>query len=118
MNVLIVDDSKSVAEALSWVLTDAGHTVKVIDRDMRRLLNPQDPAWEGVNALICDLLMPTVKGADILRAAQASHPAVRRICLTGADHHGPLIDEARRNAHVVLQKPTDFNDILLALGGT
>jgi DNA-binding NarL/FixJ family response regulator len=116
VNILIVEDSAVVAEALRWVLEAEDHTVTIINKNMRRLFNPQDPAWTDVDALICDLLMPEVKGADILRASKASHPNVRRICLTGVDGYGPLIDEARRNAHVVLQKPSDFAVILDAIG--
>lgn len=118
MNILIVEDSAVVAEALRWVLEAEEHNVTVINKDMQRLFNPDDPAWTDVDALICDLLMPEVKGADILRASKTSHPNVRRICLTGVDSYGPLLDEARRNAHVVLQKPSDFTLILDAIGSS
>lgn len=115
MHVLIVDDSPSVAEALRWALNAEGHEVTVVDKGMRGLLDHTHPAWTAVQVLICDLMMPDVKGADIMRVCQLAYPDVKRICLTGSDDLGGLIAEAAKYAHLILQKPSEFELILSAV---
>ena len=114
--VLVVDDSPTIAEALRWALQNEGHEVTVVTAGMRALLDASNPLWAGQDVLICDLMMPHVKGADIARVAQLAFPHMRRIVLPGADAHGPLVEEAARYAHIVLGKPAPFDDILTAVG--
>lgn len=115
-HILVVDDSAAIADALRWVLADAGHTVTVVTHGMGGLLDPRHDAWKDTEILVCDLMMPGVKGADILQSCAENHPAIKRICLTGVDAYGPLIEEARQWAHLVLEKPADFTEILKAVG--
>lgn len=114
-HILVVDDSAAIADALRWVLADAGHEITVVSHGMSDLLDPTDDLWRGKDVLICDLMMPNVKGSDILRVCAEAHPTIKRICLTGVDAYGPLIEEARQWAQLVLEKPADFTEILKAV---
>lgn len=117
--VLVVEDSEAMVELLVTVLMLEHFEVVAVRRRFARLLNRDDLAWEGIDVLICDLMLgeqcdyPRISGVDVLRAALEDHPHIKRIALTALTH-GPLADEARRLA-TVLPKPSLFDEIVEAI---
>ena len=114
--ILVVEDSLSIAEGLRWVLTDAGHDVLVINEGMRGLLDPEHPAWQGLDTILCDLMMPDVTGVEVLEAARKYAPMAQRIVLTGMDDTSEIRQRAAQIAHVY-PKPMDWTDLLDAIAG-
>jgi DNA-binding response OmpR family regulator len=112
--VLVVDDSPAIAELLGAALLLEDYDVRTITTGFTRLLDPRAPEWDGVEVLVCDLMLPESSGLEILSVARQAHPQIRRIALTAIDK-GPLIDQATVLAHQVKTKPTPFDDILLAV---
>lgn len=64
-----------------------------------------------VDAIVCDMRMPTVDGATVLKAAADKHPESVRIILSGYSDKADLL-RALGPAHQVLSKPAEADQIL------
>lgn len=112
MIVRVIDDESMIVTLVGDVIRRAGHEVRgsVTESDVRRLFDPAE--WDDVDAVLCDLTMPGISGAQLLAYVAQVAPHVRRVLLTGND-------AARRpddiDAHVILEKPMDLGVILDAL---
>lgn len=104
--VLIVDDSMAVVDALTAALEEAGYEVGVAldGEEVFRKLATMDP-----DALLLDIYMPKINGADVCRLVKA-HPSWKRIWLTimSARISDSEIEMYRRiGANEILKKPFD-----------
>jgi len=110
--VLIVDDEKHVAAALTRVLDEDFEVVTVpgaaeglaVLRDM------------GAAVVLSDYRMPGMNGVEFLRRVRAEAPESIRILITGQTEHHIAVD-AINTGHVYrfLIKPWDNEDLLITL---
>jgi twitching motility two-component system response regulator PilG len=104
--VLIVDDSQAVIDTLSGAFEEAGYEVTSArdGEEVFRKLAEADP-----DALILDIYMPQLNGADVCRLVKA-HPLWKRIFLVLVS---PRVSERevemyrRIGADEILKKPLD-----------
>jgi len=102
--VLIVDDSTAQLESLSGAFEEAGYAVATAtdgEQVFRKL------AEAGPEALILDVYMPRLNGADVCRLVKA-HPHWRRtwlLLMSGRVSEGELETYRRLGADDVLRKP-------------
>jgi twitching motility two-component system response regulator PilG len=104
--VLIVDDSQAVIDTLSGAFEEAGYEVTSArdGEEVFRKLAEVDP-----DALILDIYMPQLNGADVCRLVKA-HPLWKRIFLVLVS---PRVSERevemyrRIGADEILKKPLD-----------
>ena len=109
--VLVADDSRHVVDALAAAFEGAGWTVVPAadgEEVLRRLASGQP------DALLLDLYMPRLNGADLCRLVKA-HPAWRRSFLVLMSSRLGEGDEAlyrRLGADELLRKPFDAAEVL------
>ncbi len=86
--VLLVDDDATLRRAIGRLIATRYEVVEAADGDEALELLAKGPA---PSAILCDLAMPRVSGADVYRALQLRHPelAQRFVLFTG----GGLSDE-------------------------
>ena len=107
--VLIVDDSTAQIESLSGAFEEAGYAVATAtdgEQVFRKL------AQAGPEALILDVYMPRLNGADVCRLVKA-HPHWRRtflVLMSGRISEKELETYRRIGADDVLRKPFDPED--------
>ena len=107
--VLIVDDSTAQIESLSGAFEEAGYAVATAtdgEQVFRKL------AQVGPEALILDVYMPRLNGADVCRLVKA-HPHWRRtflVLMSGRISETELETYRRIGADDVLRKPFDPED--------
>ena len=110
--VLAVDDEPNIVSALRRTLRSRGFTVHTAlgGAEGLRLLEAQP-----VDAIISDMRMPEMTGAQFLQAARARMPEAVRILLTGYSDITSTI-EAVNNGEIFryLSKPWD-DDVLLSV---
>ncbi len=86
--VLVVDDDKQLASALEWILVDENYLVDVAFDGEEALLKVKVHEYDAV---ICDLMMPRLRGDEFYRQAKEMRPSLedRFIFITGfaADSH-------------------------------
>jgi len=104
--VLLVDDEKAFARALSERLNFRGITTETEfgGRDALEALDRDEP-----DVLILDLKMPDIDGLEILKRVKQSYPNIQTIILSG---HGTESDKkaaASLGAAGFLDKPADIN---------
>jgi CheY-like chemotaxis protein len=80
--VLVVDDDKQLASALQWILADENYLVDVAFDGEEALLKVKIHEYDAV---ICDLMMPRLRGDAFYRQAKELRPelAERFIFITG-----------------------------------
>lgn len=111
--VLFVDDSPDYLQTLGRVIGDWSHGEWEIllaqgSSDAFALLQ-EAPA----DLVVIDVLMPVVDGTQLLRMLHRSHPAMRKVVLTG------MVDAALRNdclkqgADLFLEKPQSAQDLII-----
>src|SRR2546423_15131295 len=97
--VLVVDDDKQLASALEWILVDENYLVDVAFDGAEALLKVKVHEYD---AIICDLLMPRLRGDEFYFQATELRPelAERFIFITGfaADSENKrFLSKQRRN---------------------
>jgi len=106
-----VDDSPEYLETLGRVIGDWSHGESEIllaqaSSDAFALLQ-EHPA----DLVVIDILMPVVDGAQLLRMLQRSHPAMRKVVLTGMVDTELRNDCLKQGADLFLEKPRTPADL-------
>jgi DNA-binding response OmpR family regulator len=85
--VLIVDDDRDLATALSDLLRESGYRVTTVHDGAQALAHLRDHG--APSAIVLDLMMPEMPGETLLRELRAtrSGEATKVIIFTAADHH-------------------------------
>ena len=102
--VLLVDDDKQLASALQWILADENFLVDVAHNGEEAMLKVQ--AFE-YDAVVCDLMMPRLRGDEFYFKARDLHPRLARrfVFITGFAADPAIGDFLRQNDVEFLVKP-------------
>lgn len=112
--VLIAEDEAPIADALAFVVEDAGYHAVVAQhgREALDVARSRHPAL-----VITDLMMPHMSGADLIVALREDAtrdgfrpPPVILMTAAGARHSGAA------SADAVLRKPFDIHEVEVLLG--
>jgi DNA-binding response OmpR family regulator len=112
--ILLVDDDKQLASALQWILADENYLVDVAFDGEEGLLKVKVHEYD---VIICDLLMPRLRGDEFYFQATELRPALaeRFIFITGfaadSDNKRFLSEQGQRH----LIKPFPINDLIEAV---
>lgn len=102
--ILVVDDDELVRRTAGSALAHLGFTA-VEAANGRTAIEVVRARPERFRAVLLDLVMPGLTGADTFRAIRAIRPDLPVIVCTGYAAESHLDDELRRAAVAVLQKP-------------
>lgn len=108
--VLVVEDTPEIAMLLTIQLEAAGYEVRCRTHDFDALLYPEP--WDGVDVLLCDLMLPGVSGQQVLEYAADVHPNIRRFAMTAAVN---VVPEVHGLVETTFVKPFATEDLLKAL---
>jgi CheY-like chemotaxis protein len=112
--VLVVDDDKQLASALQWILADENYLVDVAYDGEEALLKVKVHEYD---VIICDLLMPRLRGDEFYFQATELRPALteRFIFITGfaADSENKQFLSEQGQRHLV--KPFQINELIDAV---
>ena len=112
MRLLIVEDDRSLAEALRRGLTQEGHVVDVVHDGAEGL----DLAESGVHdALILDVMLPRLDGIALARQLREEDLHLPILMLTARDALPDLIRGFDAGADDYLTKPFAFEELLARL---
>ena len=111
--VLLVDDEEEFVTTLAERLSIRGiRTRTALDGEtgLRRL------AEEEPHVLLLDVMMPGMRGLDVLRAVKRDHPAVQVILLTGQGSTKDGIEGMKEGAFDYVMKPFNIDGLVAKLG--
>jgi two-component system chemotaxis response regulator CheY len=113
-SILIVDDSSSVRQQVSIVLTHAGYTVVEAEDGRAATLMLARP---GISLVISDINMPRMNGLELLENIKRSprHRTIPVLMLT-SERHPDLVERAKKaGAAGWIVKPFDAANLLTAI---
>ena len=108
MPVLVVDDDRSLRDALRRALTLAGYQVETADNGQQALggAAAMDP-----EAIVLDLGLPDMDGLDVCRRLRGAGNRVPVLVLTARDAVSDRIDGLDAGADDYLVKPFDIGEL-------
>ncbi len=110
--VLLVDDEVEFATTLAERLELRGLAVRVAyDGETALHLVRENPP----QVVLLDVLMPGMKGLDVLTRLHETHPHLPIILLTGQGTTRDGIEGMQRGAFAYLSKPVDLQELLRTL---
>lgn len=111
-NILVVDDERDYANALSERLELKGFSVDVVYD------GPEALAWLRENSceiVLLDLGLPGMNGIDVLPRIKEAYPFVQVVILTAANDVNIAISGMKLGATDYLIKPVAFDTLLAAI---
>ncbi len=112
MRVLIIEDDKTIADYVRTGLIELGHTVDAVHDGRDGLFQASS---ESYDAIIVDMMLPTVDGLTILNALRASKIGTPILVLSAKSKVQDRVQGLRAGADDYLVKPFAFEELLARL---
>jgi two-component system, cell cycle sensor histidine kinase and response regulator CckA len=114
VTILVADDEPNILATTDALLTFQGYRT-VLATDGQEAVRCFEAQPFGFGAVLLDLTMPGLDGAEVLRAMRALNPAVRVMLMSGFGDH-EILQRLRGQAPVpVLRKPFTHDALLTQL---
>lgn len=110
--VLLVEDERSVREAFSLRLSDAGYLMQTAGSGEEALAALHETMPD---VIVLDLVMPQMSGIEVLGRVRQVDPDVPVIMLTARGTVKDAVEAMRLGAFDFIAKSIDLDDLLLAL---
>lgn len=111
--ILLVDDEEEFISTLAERLSLRGLKARVaLDGEEALRLVEENPP----HVMILDVLMPGMKGLDVLKLVKAKRPGVQVILLTGHGSTKDGMEGMRHGAFDYMMKPLSIDALLSKLG--
>jgi DNA-binding response OmpR family regulator len=112
-NILLVDDEVEFISTLAERLEIRGIAARVVYDGEAAL---KAVAENEPQAMVLDVMMPGIKGIDVLQRVKETHPGVQVILLTGQGKTRDGIEGMRYGAFAYMMKPLDLEELIATLG--
>src|ERR1044072_2418505 len=111
-SLLVVDDEPKICDALTRLLTHAGHTVHAVGtgRDALRVLGSA-----SIDVALLDVALPDTTGNALFDSLRQVDPALPCILITAFGTVRSAVDAMKSGVFDYIAKPFDNNEILLAV---
>ena len=110
--ILIVDDEKSIRDALSDILSEEKYEILTAEDG--------EAAWkildgEKIDLVLCDIKMPKMDGMELLSKVSEEGIDVPFVMISAHGTIDTAVDATKKGAYDFIQKPPDLNRILLTV---
>ena len=112
-NILLVDDEVEFISTLAERLDLRGIPARVVYDGESAL---KAVAEDAPQVMVLDVMMPGIKGIDVLQRVKETHPAVQVVLLTGQGKTRDGIEGMRYGAFAYMMKPLDLEELITTLG--
>lgn len=112
--ILVVDDEAAIREVLKATLETYKYRVITAENGLDAISKYAEQP-DQIQAVILDLMMPTMDGAVTLPLLQRINPQVRAIAISGLQSPEVIRKTQLQGFHAVLMKPVNANDLLSIL---
>jgi DNA-binding NtrC family response regulator len=108
--ILIIDDDPELRSHLSEILTGAGYDVSAASSGKEAIEMATD---EDFDLVLLDLIMPKMRGSDVLVELRRVSPRSRVIMMTAFATIDNAVDAIKRGATDYLAKPFKVDELLM-----
>lgn len=110
--ILIIDDEKSIRNALQEILGFEDFTVITAEHGKAGIAAVQS---EKPQVVLCDIKMPGMDGIEVLEKLTESNPELPVIMISGHGDIETAVESLKKGAFDFLQKPLDLNRVLVTV---
>ncbi|MEO9869459.1 sigma-54-dependent transcriptional regulator [Ekhidna sp.] len=110
--ILVVDDEKSIRDALSDILIEEGYEVLTGEDGEDGWSKLQD---EKIDLVLCDIKMPKMDGMELLGKVSEEGLDIPFVMISAHGTIDTAVDATKKGAYDFIQKPPDLNRILLTV---
>ncbi|MCG6989039.1 MAG: sigma-54 dependent transcriptional regulator [Gemmatimonadetes bacterium] len=110
--LLIIDDEKSIRDALAQVFEYEGHEVHTASAGQEAL---EVAASRHPDVVFLDVKMPGMDGLEVLQRLREHDPAALVIMISGHGTIDTAVEATRKGAYDFLEKPLDTDRLLVTL---
>lgn len=104
--ILLIDDERDVLDSLALILNSGGHNNVITCQDSRHVLAlMRDTA--DISLVLLDLVMPYMKGQDLLCQLREKYPEVPVLVITALDDLNMAVECMKAGAYDYLVKPVE-----------
>ncbi len=115
LRILIVDDNKSFAETLSWVLEGSGNMIAIAHNgpDAVEIAGRFEP-----DIVFLDIILPVMDGYEVCRQLRANtkNPNIKILAQSGYDDTAAEAVKHGVRFEVHLTKPLDLRQVVAVIG--
>jgi two-component system nitrogen regulation response regulator NtrX len=111
-HVLVVDDEKSICQALKGILEDEGYGVSLAYDGPQGLVQAQEA---GPDIVLLDIWMPGMDGLEVLSRLKHLQPQLPVVIISGHGNVETAVKATRLGAFDFVEKPLDMDKILLTV---
>ena len=112
-NILLVDDEVEFISTLAERLEIRGIDARVVYDGEAAL---KAVAENEPQVMVLDVMMPGIKGLDVLQRVKEEHPKVQVILLTGQGKTRDGIEGMKLGAFFYMMKPLDLDELIAKMG--
>ncbi|MEQ9466685.1 MAG: sigma-54 dependent transcriptional regulator [Ekhidna sp.] len=110
--ILVVDDEKSIRDALSDILTEENYEVLTAEDG--------EAGWEKlenekIDLVLCDIKMPKMDGMELLSKVSGEGLDIPFVMISAHGTIDTAVEATKKGAYDFIQKPPDLNRILLTV---
>ncbi len=110
INILCIDDEVFILRSLKRTFMHLPYNFRYVSNSTEAL---ELAGKQEFTLVICDFLMPDIKGIQILEKVKESFPQCRRMLLTGRpDFNGEALSDQVNLIHQYLEKPWEQESLI------
>lgn len=113
MNILLVDDEKSILKVLGDFLHDCGYRIRTAANGVLALGELE--AHQDFDLIISDVRMPEMDGISFLSAVRVRFPGIPVILITGHGDEELAVEALQEGATDYLKKPVKLAEFLVRI---
>lgn len=113
IKILVVDDEKRIRDACQTMLANDGFEVALAENGFTGLKKIEE---EHFDVILLDLMMPGMRGIDLLTHVKGKHPDTLVIVITGYATLEHAIEAMKKGAFDFISKPFSPQDVRLVIG--
>jgi two-component system, NtrC family, nitrogen regulation response regulator NtrX len=112
MNILVIDDERSIRNTLKDILGLEGHTVDVAENGIMGLELIRSKDYDIV---LCDIKMPEMDGIEVLKKIMEIKSETTVVMISGHGNIDTAVEAIKQGAFDFIVKPLDLNRLLITI---
>ena len=110
--VMVVDDEKSILDAVTDILEDEGFSVKVARDGQTALAGIRD---ELPSIVLLDIWMPGMDGIEVLEAVKSEWPFLPVVIMSGHGTIETAVKAIKLGAYDFIEKPLGYEELVMTI---
>lgn len=108
--ILIVDDERSIRNALKDVLEFEGYVVELVEDGLKAIELVKNNKYD---LIFCDIKMPQMDGIEVLSKIKEDNPDQTMVMISGHGTVDTAVECIKKGAFDFIEKPIDLNRLLV-----